>query len=361
MKGLLHVSGRTYSHEDIIANAFPSESELATKVLSFCRAWLTGQSEFHLHTSGSTGPPKAIRIRREAMAASAALTQQALGLTADMHALVCLDTGLIAGQMMLVRGLEVGMTLHVEPPTANPFTQLPGSVHIDFAALVPYQLEAILQTDTRIRFESMQVAIIGGAPLRDALTEQLNPYACRFFATYGMTETVSHIALRSLNGPNRKPWFRVLPGITFETDSRGCLVINAPYLAEAVVTNDLIRTIDSDQFEWLGRWDHVINSGGKKIHPEVVEKKLAAVIAAIDPRIRFFIASQPHPQLYQQVVLVVESEATETLLDRMTDIGNLLDQYEVPRQILGVPRFAETASGKIDRLATMKSISQPLP
>lgn len=358
MSSTIHVDGATYGEEELIAGKFEASTDLARKVLPFCRAWLAGQEKFVLRTSGSTGAPKSVTFHRAAMKASAALTQQALQLREGMHALVCLDTDFVAGQMMLVRGLEVGMHVHVVAPSANPFATISAKTPIDFVALVPYQLETILQSSACAQLRDVACTIIGGAPLESATAQKLAAFPGRFYATYGMTETLTHIALRALNGPLVGEAFRTLPTIQVSTDERGCLVIRAPHLGDPVVTNDVARLINPNEFEWLGRLDLVINTGGIKIHPEMVERKLEPVFASQGVNNRFFIAAQPHPQLHQQVVLVVEGDATAVLTQVWPIARPLLTKYEAPKLLLSVPRFAETASGKIDRINTLRAHAQ---
>jgi O-succinylbenzoic acid--CoA ligase len=360
MNPLLHLEGRQYDHKTLTLGEFKSEPPRAAAVLHFCHAWLTKQPTFTLFTSGSTGPPKPITVSRSAMAASARLTQQALNLQPDMNTLVAVDTGFVAGQMMLVRGLEIGMNLYVVPPSANPFRDLPREVRVDFAAFVPYQLETILASPDRHRLDEMKFVIVGGAPLEASTIQKLQSSPCQFFATYGMTETLTHIALRPLNGPNATPRFRALPGIQIETDSRNCLVIRAPHLDEPVNTNDVVELFPNGEFVWLGRWDNVINSGGVKIHPELVEQKLHGVFQEAGMPTRFFVTSRPHPKLHEQVVLVVEGHGHD-LMALWPKIRSALSRYEMPKQLLVVPNFALTNSGKIDRRATMESNPQPLP
>lgn len=360
MTSTVHLEGVTYSEEELKQGNFRASTELAKKVLPFCHAWLNAQQTFTLRTSGSTGAPKPIAFHRTAMEASVALTQRALQLTAGMHALICLDTDFVAGQMMLVRGLEIGMHLHVVAPSANPFATINTNTPIDFVALVPYQLETVLHSPQRTLFESIQVAIIGGAPLELAVVQQLAAFPCQFYATYGMTETLTHIALRALNGPMASAHFRALPTVDIATDSRSCLVISAPHLGDPVVTNDVVNLINDYEFEWLGRWDLVINSGGVKIHPEVVEKKLERTFAAHGINNRFFIAAQPHAQLHQQVVVVVEGDPT-VLTTVWPEAKQMLSKYEIPKLLLAIPSFSETASGKVDRMKTLQAEVQVYP
>jgi O-succinylbenzoic acid--CoA ligase len=178
----------------------------------------------------------------------------------------------------------------------------------------------------------------------------------KVYETYGMTETVTHIAAKRLNSNKKKQDrpFKVLPNINISKDSRGCLVIKAPKLSDEVIfTNDIVDILTYKKFNWKGRIDNVINSGGIKIFPEEVEQKMSPVIDQ-----RFFITSIPDDSLGDKLVLFVESDFSEELLLRLKKkIEKLptLDKYEVPKKIYLIEKFEETSSGKIHRENTIKS------
>lgn len=322
--------------------------------LLFCRDWLNGKPEFKLQTSGSTGLPKELLVHRDQLQASAHLTNSYLGLTANSTSLVCLDTRYIAGIMMLVRSLEAGMNIRIAEPAANPFTKIPQSESVDFTALVPYQVDAILNSSDRDRFNQIHSVLIGGATLNQSLKKELQPFKAAIFATYGMTETLSHIALQRISGPQASDFFQVLPGISISLDARGCLVIHAPHIQEAdIVTNDLVNLIAPGQFTWLGRIDTVINSAGIKIIPETIEALLDPLLkdAGIDNR--FFIGGTPDPKLGEVVTLVVEGQLknADELLQHMKV---KLPRHQAPRLLLTISHFVETETGKINRGKTIE-------
>ncbi|MEL6976647.1 MAG: O-succinylbenzoic acid--CoA ligase, partial [Bacteroidota bacterium] len=172
------------------------------------------------------------------------------------------------------------------------------------------------------------------------------------FETYGMTETITHIAFRSLNGQTEKV-FQTLPQVTVSADARGCLVINAPRISsELIVTNDLVELVSENQFKWLGRIDSVINSGGVKIIPEKVESTLANHLTQ-----RFFITGVPDPTLGQKVVLVVEGAAlSDKQSEHLKSSFQKLEKFERPKDIVFVPKFLETGTGKVQRSQTLDLI-----
>jgi len=320
----------------------------------FCKEWLNGKVDFLLQTSGSTGTPKQIRVTREQLKASARITAHYLQLKPEQTALVCLDTSFIAGLMMLVRAIEVGMNIIVTPPEANPLQSINPEIPVDFTAFVPYQIEAILKSPQREKLNSISNVIIGGAPLAQHTKLILQTFNNKIYATYGMTETLTHIALQRLSG-SVEDTFHVLPGFSIEKDERDCLVIQAAHLGnKPIITNDLVELVGKDLFKWLGRIDGVINSGGIKIIPETIEAKVASLFEELEIPNRFFIVGLPHAQLGESVILMVEGTITNELTESLKQkLNQTLSRYEIPKSIFIVDKFIETRSGKINRPETI--------
>ena len=350
---LIPVAGTSFP----VTGSAPILTEYESLAWRFCRDWLTGQENFTLHTSGSTGTPKPIILTRQQMAASARMTGRALGLQPGDAALVNLNVQYIAGMMMLVRGLELGLNLTILEPSATPLAGLPTETTFDFQSYVPLQLQAMLeQTPGKIPILSRAKAIlVGGAPVSADLENRLQAIAAPVYQTYGMTETVSHVALRRVNGPERRGLYSALDTIFFSTDPRNCLVIHAPQLnPEPVATNDVVELLSPTTFRWLGRADNVINSGGVKVLAEKVEAAVETLFARQKIGRRFFVTGLPHPQLGEAVTLVVEGEtfAPATQTSVLQSIAATLARYEAPKSILFVPQFTETPTGKLDRIRT---------
>jgi O-succinylbenzoic acid--CoA ligase len=338
--------------------------------LAFCQQWLSGQQTFTLRTSGSTGKPKAIQLHREQMAASAQFTGAALGLHPGDRALVCLSTDYIAGVMMLVRGMELGLALTVVEPSRNPFEDFSAELvlsnaeatHFDFTAVVPLQMQAILDSPQRTIADQMKAIIIGGAAVNTPLLHDLQALNAAVYNTYGMTETVSHIALRRLNGSDASDYFVPFPDVKLALDERGCLTIQSILTRGAtIVTNDRVELLPDGQFRWLGRVDNVINSGGHKVQAEQVEASLHAVLG--EPR-RLVVGGVPDNVLGERVVAIIEGEqvgdSAETEL-RQRLLQSNLHRYELPRQIIFMHHLPTTTTGKIDRRAALAMISQLEP
>lgn len=354
------INGRDISIEAIRNETASPASDFERATFSFICDWLSDQTIFEIQTSGSTGTPKKIVLTREQMLASARMTEQALALKPGYTALVCLHTQYIAGRMMLVRCFTTGMRIVVTEPAANPLANIPDSIAIDFTAWVPYQLYAILSSAEAARLNRIGRVIIGGAPLNQEMVNELQTYSCIFYATYGMTETISHIALQTLNGINASSVFRALPGIALAIDERGCLTIEAPHLPEKIVTNDLVELKDSHAFIWLGRWDNVINSGGIKIIPEHLESRMMNILYECGILRSFFIASVPDKKLGEKITLLIEGEELDE--EKKYKIFQKLKQsfssYETPKAIVMLPRFLYTNTDKIDRRKTIEMITK---
>ena len=307
-------------------------------VNQFISEWLNGEEELILQTSGSTGKPKSISMKKEWMKNSAQLTENTFGLKKGDSALLCMSIKYVAGKMMVVRALELALDLKVVEPSSSPLKDIDDQ--IDFAAMVPLQLE-----NSSNDLDKVKTLIVGGGQVSLQLIKKLQNISTQIYETYGMTETLTHVAIKPLNGPNKSDIFSALDGIHFEIDERDCLVINAPMLSpESIVTNDIIELINDISFRWLGRFDNVINSGGVKVIPEVVEAKLASFI--LDRR--YFISGVPDKSLGEKVVLLVEGNETELSFQH-------LEKYERPKEIYFIPKFVETKSGKVNQQETINS------
>ncbi|KAB5491597.1 MULTISPECIES: AMP-binding protein [Flagellimonas] len=309
--------------------------------------WASDKPTLEVNTSGSTGKPKKIVLKKEHMVNSALATAAYFQLRPKQTALLCLPSTGIAGKMMLVRAMVLGLHLDVVEPSSTPLAN--NGKRYDFVAMVPMQAQKSLDQLHRV-----STLIIGGAPVDLTLRNQLELLPIKAYETYGMTETITHIAVKEI-APGPRTYFETLPDIEITSDKRGCLVIDAPKISEEkVITNDLVELVAENKFKWLGRYDSIINSGGIKLVPEVIEEKLAAILKA-----RFFVAGIPDETLGQQLVLVVEAEPEpfeeNTLLNQIKGLKSL-SKYEVPKKIYFVRAFSETSTKKIDRSKTLATI-----
>ena len=357
--GSIWINGRTVTIERITQGEEQGTSSFESAAFDFIRAWVAGNESFEIHTSGSTGDPKTISISRRQMEASAYNTAHRIGLQRNDSALICLDTKYIGGLMMLARCLTLGLRIVAVDPSSNPLIRIPVDKSVQFTALVPYQVSVILESKHPHLLNNFNQVLIGGAPVSLQMRERLNQYQCACYETYGMTETVSHVALRLVNTAKKQSYFETLPGIGITTDARGCLVISADYLNEPVITNDLVEIIDAGKFNWLGRWDSLINSGGVKVIPEKIEKTLEAIFNQHHFYHRFFIAAWPDEKLGHKVVLVLEGVqfSSEILDQSLAALRTAVSPYEFPKAVYTVPEFVMTDTHKIRRSQTLAGVS----
>ncbi len=338
---------------NLIKEGEPFEKEIGDFLLD----WLDDHPTLQVRTSGSTGKPKPITLQKGHMINSAVATGEFFGLQPGNTALLCLPARYIAGKMMLVRAMVLGLGLDFVSPSSQPLQGI--SKSYDFGAMIPLQLENSLKS-----LDQFKLMIVGGAPVSNKVQAQVQVQKTQVFQTYGMTETITHVALQKIHvwpseaaelgrstveAQAQKNNFKTLPNVTVSTDERGCLVIDAPKITDAsVVTNDVVDLVSETEFQWLGRYDNVINSGGVKLFPEQIEAKLASLISS-----RFFVAGLPDEKLGQKLVLVVEGVVEgEKLLQEIRSL-NALEKFEVPKKIYPVTEFQQTESGKILRKATL--------
>ena len=316
---------------------------------AFLAEWHNDSPTVLVHTSGSTGKPKPMLVEKRRMQASARITCRFLGLHEGDTALLCMPLDYIAGKMMVVRALTCGLQLVSVPPSSHPLATShlsPFPSRIDFAAMVPLQVWNSLQVpEERHRLMHIRHLIIGGGAIDQALASQLADFPHQVWSTYGMTETLSHIALRRLNGPEASDWYTPFDGVALSLTDEGCLVINAPAVHEGpLVTNDIAELsppapADSPRrFRILGRKDNVVCSGGIKIQIEEVERLLRPHL-----HVPYMITKAPDEKLGERVVLLTESK---TVGDVLALCRLHLPKYWVPRRILSVDRLPLTETGK---------------
>ena len=316
---------------------------------AFLAEWHNDSPTVLVHTSGSTGKPKPMLVEKRRMQASARITCRFLGLHEGDTALLCMPLDYIAGKMMVVRALTCGLQLVSVPPSSHPLATShlsPFPSRLDFAAMVPLQVWNSLQVpEERHRLMHIRHLIIGGGAIDQALASQLADFPHQVWSTYGMTETLSHIALRRLNGPEASDWYTPFDGVTLSLTDEGCLVISAPAVHEGpLVTNDIAELSPPApasfprRFRILGRKDNVVCSGGIKIQIEEVERLLRPHL-----HVPYMITKAPDEKLGEQVVLLTESK---TVGDVLALCRLHLPKYWVPRRILSVDRLPLTETGK---------------
>ena len=325
-----------------VAYCFIKEGEpFEQHVGNFLLDWFDEKSYIELSTSGTTGTPKVIKIEKQAMLDSALATGDFFDLKPGDTMLHCLPTNYVAGKMMFVRSFILGLEMKFVEPNSDPLKNI--DEEFDFCAMVPLQAKNSLE---KLKAGKIKKLIIGGVKVHKALEKELVKLPMDIYETYGMTETITHIAAKKI-GENA---FTVLPNVTVSIDDRQCLVIDAKNISkDLIVTNDIVHLISDTQFSWEGRFDNVINSGGIKLMPERIEEKLSTLI----PR-RYFVSGQADETLGEKAVLYVEGEPMEI----EESVFAVLDKFEKPKEVVFIPKFNETVTGKIMRAESIKSIGQ---
>ncbi|WP_280748950.1 AMP-binding protein [Parabacteroides sp. PF5-9] len=313
----------------------------------FIAEWSNDTPTLTLQTSGSTGQPKQITVRKEQMRQSARQTNDFLGLQPGDTALLCMPLQYIAGKMMVVRALERNLRLIVRQPSGHPLADVDTPVR--FAAMVPMQVYNTLQQPDEVeRLKAIDILIIGGGFINDELKNRLRDFPNKIYATYGMTETLSHIALRRINGEDRSEYYTPFPGIKLTLSTDHALVIDLPYIDQPLETNDIAELLPDGRFRILGRKDNVINTGGIKVQAEELEAALHLVIDT-----PYAITSVSDPRLGEAIVLLVENEKTNSpSMDMLyAQICRQIPTHQQPKMIIPVANIPLTATGKIDRKA----------
>jgi O-succinylbenzoic acid--CoA ligase len=318
--------------------AFALKSEFHNQLYLFLKDWFSRSPFLKVQTSGSTGVPKEILVEKSRMMQSAQLTCSFLGLKGGDKALLCMSLDYIAGKMMVVRSLIAGLDLYPVPPSGNPLRDT--DTVFEFAAMIPMQVYNSLQEDIeRARLMKIKNLIIGGGAIDTQLEIQLKPFPNNVYSTYGMTETLSHIALKKLNEADASGNYIPFDNVTLSLSEDNALIIDAPLVsAERLHTNDIAEIHNDGSFRILGRKDNVINSGGVKIQAEEVEALLKPFIKS-----PFAIISLPDPKFGEIVVLVTEEVVNESLF------ADKLPAYYMPKKIIQVNTIPLTETGKISR------------
>lgn len=327
-------------------------NEISKEVHLFLKEWFNNSLFVEVKTSGSTGKPKLIQLQKEHMVNSALATGIFFNLNENTTALLCMPVNFIAGKMMLVRALTLGWQLDVVAPISTPLKNI--SKEYNFSAMVPMQLHNSLAD-----LHKVKKVIVGGGVVSRELFNEIQNVDTEIFATYGMTETITHIAVKKLNNFNnviasktKQSLYSVLPNIKITKDGRNCLVIDAPTISkEKVITNDLVELISHSEFKWLGRFDTIINSGGIKLIPEKIEEKLANIIKQ-----RFFVAGIPDDLLGEKLVLIIEGNEMDAVSSQI-EKHQKLSKFEIPKVICFIKEFVETETKKVNRIETLKLLN----
>lgn len=311
--------------------------------MNFIEEWNNTNDYVEVHTSGSTGTPKVMRVKKSRMEASARMTINFLKLREGDNALLCLPDKYIAGKMMIVRSVVGELNLVSVEPCGNPLKEI-GEGKIHFAAFTPMQVYNMLQDEeSRKRFESIDKIIIGGGAISSAMADELKPMKNEIWSTYGMTETLSHIAMRRLSGEGASEWYQPLDGVKIMANADNCLVIEALHVAQEVLTtNDIAEINDEGRFKIVGRRDNVVCSGGIKLQIEQIESKIETKCDG-----EFALSWVEDEKLGQALVLCYTK--TTPIEDLKTVCEEVLDRFERPKKYIEVKEIPHTETNKIAR------------
>lgn len=345
-----------YSNEGDILNT-DTANNYYKKVLNIVDEWNSGKLDFEIKTSGSTGTPKKIKLHRKDILASVELTKNAFDLSEYNLFYCCLNIETIGGLMMLFRSQVLKSEFLVVEPSSKPFEKLGNLEYLlnqkrgeVFFAFVPMQLQNMLEDHKSMQLlRTAKTILVGGASISPELKHQIYESELPVYETYGMTETISHIALKNLYEGDEN--FKVLEGVEIKTNAQNCLMIKSPSTADLwIETNDIVEIIDKNSFKLLGRIDNVINSGGVKIQLEKIEEIINENTILKE---RFFCFGIPDEKLGQKLVLVVESKEKKVSKEQLSSI---LSKFETPKEIYFVEKFSETSSSKVDKRKTIDEI-----
>ena len=356
----LFVNGKLVTKEllsKMRVDEFACGSAIMADLYSFLVEWFNDKSYVMVQTSGSTGKPKSMKANKQQMISSASITCSYLSLKRGDSALLCMPLKYIAGKMMVVRAMVAEYNLMVIEPCSHPLKGIES--HIDFAAMVPIQVICSLGvSQEKESLAKLSNLIIGGGAIDTELAKSLEDLPGNIYSTYGMTETLSHIALRKLNGDDKSEYYTLFPTVSLSLSKENTLIIEAPLVCDKkLITNDIVELLPNGQFKIMGRKDNTINSGGIKIQAETVEAKLSTRI-----NIPFAITSIPDKTLGEAVALVIEQRDNCNHLS-VPEIEKIckevLCKYERPKRIIYVNKLPLTETGKICRaeLSNLKKIT----
>ncbi len=348
---MLKINGKIYETDQLksLCKQYFQLNGWESDIYHFIEQWFNENEFINVQTSGSTGEPKIIQLKKNHLIQSAKLTCDFFALNNSCNALLCLPVKYIAGKMMIVRAFIGQFNLITIAPTVNPFENI--NEPIDFVAITPHQLAHSIQT---LKDKKIKNIIVGGADISPILEKEAQLLPSNIFATYGMTETASHVAIRRINGKNASNLYEALPPVTFDIDELNRLIIHANYFTYSpIYTNDIVKLIDNKHFIWIGRYDNVINSGGIKVFPEEVEKKISPFIPC-----PFFIGPFPDNFLSEIVCLYLETSSSKisTIVQEelIHSIKPLLEKHQLPRKIVLLEKFVYSPNGKLLRKETVK-------
>lgn len=346
---VITIEGKTYLPDNFLMKDLPefaSQSEFHHELFLFLKDWFSESDVLRVQTSGSTGIPKEMLVEKSKMMQSARITCSFLNLKKGDSALLCMSLNYIAGKMVVVRALIAGLDIYPVIPNGNPLKNI--DKEFSFGAMIPMQVFNSLQSETeKLRLSNIHNLIIGGGSIDPTIEDAVKNFPHKVYSTYGMTETLSHIALRQLNGSKSSDHYYPFDSVNLSLSEDDALIIDAPLVSdERLYTNDIVEIFEDHSFRIIGRKDNIINSGGIKIQIEEVETLLKPILGS-----GYAITSLPDPKFGEIVVLATEKDVNENL------ISESLPVYFIPKQIIRIAEIPLTETGKINRAILKQLIS----
>ncbi|WP_185864831.1 AMP-binding protein [Blattabacterium cuenoti] len=325
-----------------------SKSEYYKSINDFLCEWYSDIDVIKVFTSGSTGPPKKIFLKKKYLYKRAIKTVIFLGLhhKKNVKGLLCLSPDFIATKMFLIRAIIFKWKILCIPSSSNPLKNIYGC-NFDISSMVPMQVISSIENLNKIK-----ILLIGGSKISKYIKNKLQKISTDCYLTYGMTETYGHIALKKINGDNQSNYYRLLDDISITTDNRNCLNIYFQYTNHSPIqTNDIVSLQSKNTFEWIGRYDNIINTGGIKVIPELIERKINFLIPFYR---RFFISSIPDKILGEKIILVIEGKFFSIKIPNYLFQGK--NKFFKPKKIYFISNFDENFIGKYNKKLILEKI-----
>lgn len=330
-----------------------SSNQYREKILYYYEKLLNGFDDIIFKSSGSTGIPKEIKLEFNQIKISAENTIEYFQLSDNQNMLLCLNIDFIAGFMVLARAMRAKMKLFVIEPSQNPFDNLPSNIVFDFTSIVPTQLTNIDEKQLTLISRQFKNILIGGASISEKTKKKLLNAKINAFESYGMTETVSHIALKKID----EPYFTCLKNIDIDIDKESRLVIKSKYLSEnEIITNDVVELFENNKFRYIGRYDNIINSGAIKISLDEIEKIVSEILLENKHELNFFIWKKSHSTWGEIPVIIFQKNnfSIEDIVKKIVEKVNVHFNTNILSEKNFETRatFLLTPSFKIDREKT---------
>jgi len=321
-------------------------------------------------TSGSTGRPRLAMLTAAALRASAEATHKRLGGQGQWT--LALPAHHIAGVQVLVRSLVAGTTpvsMDLQGGfTAEAFARATGEIASGataYTAVVPTQLVRLLADPAgRRALTRYSAVLLGGAAAPPDLLDQAEDAGTRVVTTYGMSETAGGCVYdgRALD----------VSLVRLEEDGRirlGGATLAQGYLGEPALTARSFSE-DKDGTAWFrtddvghldghgalvvdGRIDDLINTGGVKVAPRLVEEALARLATVAEA----VVVGTPEPEWGEVVsaaVVVTQGCSPPTLADVRDRLRGILPDHALPRRLVTLPVLPLRGPGKPDRAAVRR-------